>query len=428
MRPRSTAARPLTPLALAAAVALAAGLVLVAQPTPAHAAGTVVTDAAGVKNAFLSATASGTEISLANDITVAEGLVLASGMRLTIDLEGHQLEIAPLAGTTDGSGNGLAGNVALINNGDLVIVDGQVYIRGSGGGPGAPGAAGADGIAAPALGVNGGDGADGGNGGNGGTGLVNNGTFVSTASAWGYGGDGGDGGNGGAGGDGGDGTGLGGIGGNGGNGGNGGSGGNGGDAVANTGTMTMIMLATFRGGSGASGNGGAGGAGGAGAVADGVAGTSGTDGLNGTAGGFVTGTNTSVVALDGNATDATPGYLESYAASVGDALTSLALLPGGSPARTGFTFAGWNTAADGSGSTVDTTSALAPPVTVFAQWQAIPPAPDDTKPVTPALADSGSDFGAAPWLALTALLAGLTLILGRRRWAPTTRNLDGTAR
>ena len=42
------------------------------------------------------------------------------------------------------------------------------------------------------------------------------------------------------------------------------------------------------------------------------------------------------------------------------------------PTRTGYTFAGWNTAANGSGTAFTSATLVTADVTVYAQWTAIP--------------------------------------------------------
>ncbi|GAA3875364.1 hypothetical protein GCM10022381_17550 [Leifsonia kafniensis] len=101
------------------------------------------------------------------------------------------------------------------------------------------------------------------------------------------------------------------------------------------------------------------------------------------------------------------------------------------PTRTGFTFDGWFTAANG-GSAWDFADTVTDDLTLYAQWTAVAvvtpptstptptptavPAPSGTpKPAAPSLASTGFDGGAAGLGALVLVVAGLAGLIVRRR-------------
>jgi uncharacterized repeat protein (TIGR02543 family) len=61
------------------------------------------------------------------------------------------------------------------------------------------------------------------------------------------------------------------------------------------------------------------------------------------------------------------------------------------PSRDGWTFTGWNTAADGSGSPFTASTAVSDDITVYAQWTEDPPEPDTPKPPVPPTPPPGPD-------------------------------------
>jgi len=293
----------------------------------------------------------------------------------------------------DGGAGGASGS-GIVNAGSMTL-SGVTSISG---GVGGDGGRGGDGGASPTF--DGGAGGTGGSAGDSGSGISNTGTITivgATAAV-----SGGDGGYGGDGGDGGPGIPE------GGDGGDGGVGGDGGDGAANTDTMVVLPSMTF-----AAGAGGYGGAGGGSATA--IPGHAGHDGVAGIP---VSGTPMS---LDNGAAPATPAVLAAYAPSLTDAQaglptdwlaytgysfdswlstgaaaytaqwtandntvtfdtgsgTSSATVTTGDPiieptdpTRSGYTFAGWYTAATG-GTAWDFATTIAEDITLHAHWTAI---------------------------------------------------------
>lgn len=352
----------------------------------------------------------------------ADGDPGAAGGRGGVGAPGGGEAGATGAAGSDGTpaGMGGMGATAVVNSGSLALWNVATTVTGGAGGHGGDagdGGSGGDGGAggngqdgdglgagmaggsggAGGVGGAGGTGGANGNGGNGGYGIENSGTVLSgggslgvtggaggTVGASGQRGDGGDGGVGGNGGYGvtGGAAGAGGVGGTGATNGDVGYDGAAGGAAGDTGDGPPADL----GNGGAGGSGGAGGAGGA----DGSA-TSGN--RSGDAGITWGGSGDPVIfdANDGGGTHTTTVYAD----TVGEAVASLSALPAGAdswPARTGFTFDGWNTAADGSGTDIDDASGTgASGQTIYAQWAADAPSGTCDRAAVQAAVDAAAD-------------------------------------
>ncbi|MDR3166562.1 MAG: InlB B-repeat-containing protein, partial [Treponema sp.] len=96
------------------------------------------------------------------------------------------------------------------------------------------------------------------------------------------------------------------------------------------------------------------------------------------------------VAFDKNGgdTDAEP-----VTKTVTSSSTNIGSLPK-PPMRKGYTFTGWNTQADGSGSAFTATTAVSANITVYAKWTVVPPSEPDIYTVT--FNKNGGDTDAEP--------------------------------
>ncbi|WP_147918040.1 Ig-like domain repeat protein [Ruania zhangjianzhongii] len=314
--------------ALAAVVATFGALTALASPAAAAVTGQDVLDAF----------ASGGELTLDQDVEVSETLVLAEGVALTLDLAGHELTVTGSGGSAGPPDpNDLVEQVAVLNQGDLVVQNGVLTAVGGNGGNGAPGASGTGGDA-------GGDGEDGGYGAPAVYTLYGARLSLLDVDLTATGGDGGAGGEGGEGAD-------------GGAGGNGGDGGDAAPGILISGSVLVIADGSE------SVNGGVGGAAGPGGAGD----PAGADGAPGADAPVWGGTGGSVT-LDGNGADA-PGTVEVYTTDIRRAIEAVGSLPTPWPILPDHALVGWFTAAEG-GERVDPDADLAGQ-TIYAHWDAL---------------------------------------------------------
>lgn len=132
---------------------------------------------------------------------------------------------------------------------------------------------------------------------------------------------------------------------------------------------------------------------------------------------FRTNTPAPIYSVDYNGNQSTSGTVP---ATTSSAISQTVAANSGNLSRTGFTFSGWNSQSDGSGTSYAVGSSILPTadITLYAQWTSSPaptPAPAATTPPAATLATTGANLEWMLVAGLLAVIAGSGLLAFSRR-------------